>query len=234
MVVLLVVVLVSSYGSLVSTRALPSGSRRVIAPSQSGKNVIDMRASAGLRVLVKSGKSYRLNLPTSATSKKVEICQRSGTRDKCRTLVGSVQGSSVQIQIPPLRSGAAYLKVTERSADGKTVGRELSRSTLAVQPSSSQPGDVGGSGGGGGGSGGSGGGGGGDRGSQRTTPVAEFVLPFNGETVTAGTTLDVRVKLLETSSRNLRCQQWILDGVTLTLGDWANGQSPDASAGPCL
>jgi hypothetical protein len=218
---------------------------KVIDLAKGGGTALKTLTPAGPRVTVTQKLSYLLLLPEPGTIKKIEICRTSGKRDACKPLASAVSGTSVQIKIPVMKTGQAYIRGTERNAAGQLTGRELFRRLVAVQAAPveiSQ--ESGGGSGGGGGGGGSGGGGGGSSNNAESNnasaptatpniPTAEFVVPVQDETVVADSAMDVRVKLTQTSTNELSCQQWILDGVELTTNDWDGGQSPDLSAGPC-
>lgn len=227
-------------------------SARTIGPANVGGGAIFSLTPAGPRVAVSQGTSYDVFLPDPITRKKVEICWRDGARDRCRTLATAAVGASAHVTMPTIPPGRAYLKVSERGDNGLLTGRIFYQRALLVTPPrlAQQPRDNGGDSGGGDSGGGGGGGesrGGGSgqgdaSGTAPTPPVAppqvagasaQFTLPTDGSAYDANANLDVWVLLTETSSSRLRCQQWLLDGRTLTSVDWVGGQSPDLSDGPC-
>lgn len=208
------------------------GARLLNKKAVGGGKTIEKLSSTGLRSVVKQKGVYLVTLPVSENAKKVEVCQTKGTRATCRTVAGNVKGTEVQINVPSLPAGPAFLRVTERDASGAITGREVFRrnlTILAVANKATEENGGGGSGGGGGGGGGSSGG----NNQGPSVPSAEFVVPVDDEVVTANVDMDTRVKLTDVGASNLSCQEWILDGKTLTNSDWVDGQSPDLSEGAC-
>lgn len=179
---------------------------------------------------------------------KIEYCYGKTLKRKCVILAAAApnNGKAV-VKVPAsVPAGKGYLKFTARDPQKKLFGSMVSNSnTVSAQPASTALSSGGSSGGGGGSSGGGGGGSGGSGGGEEsnrdvsnptTQPAgvgAEFLVPIDNEVVAPGDALDVRIKLTETSAAQLTCQEWILDGVTLTSANWESGQSPDLSAGPC-
>lgn len=212
-------VLILSYSQYLSTKVV-------------GKKSIPVITVAGPRVPVVVGNKYTVMLPTATTALKIELCYLEKKKTRCRILVSSVKGTPVMVTIPHQAvPGSGVIKVTERS--GAKLGRVLlqravliKKATPTATPSST----------GGGSSGGNGGNSGGDATpSSSVLPVgAQFLTPTETEVVSVATPLDVRVELTETTTSRLRCQEWLLNGVSIPVTEWTNGQAPDLSAEPCV
>lgn len=208
-----------------------------ITPVNVGGGVISTLSPAGPRISIAQGGKYVVVLPEPSKNKKVEICSQE-KESRCRILAASASGGSVPVTIPSGQElGRAFIKVSERGTDGKLTGRVFYQravlvgaasapAAVAVAESTEAGGD------------GSGDGNGStsvaESSPSTVTAAAQFIEPANGAIVpVAGESLNVKVKLIELTTDQLRCQQWKLDGVLVQPSDWISPYSPDLSAGPC-
>ena len=180
-------------------------------------------------------------------SEKIELCRGRLFGVRCVTLTPDTPNDgAARVAIPRnFPVGTAYLRLTARSIRGALFASRSAARPITVQPA--RPRAIGGSrvppqpvpppepeSGGGGGSGGDSGGGGGGSPPLVATASAVFLSPLAGDRPSANGSLLTQVRLRWQEGNEPSCQEWKLDGRTLTTSDWLGGQSPDLSDGPCL
>ncbi|MAF80599.1 hypothetical protein CL628_01150 [bacterium] len=127
--------------SISSTRRIKivagdSSQQSAVTPVNVGGGAISTLTAAGPRVPVEAGTTVTVVLPEPSKTKKIEICKHGG---RCYTLASSASGSSAQVRIPTIGTGSAFLKVSERGANGILTGRVFFRRALTLVVARPQP-----------------------------------------------------------------------------------------------
>lgn len=202
------------------------------------------------RLTVYQAESVTLEIPSSVSVQKLEICDDKETRilfgyrdfTNCSTLSYFVKPSTAQatVRIPTNYLGRAVVIVRQRGDNNQLLPIAPRDAKIALwvekaRPQTAQQADSGGGGGGGGGGSSDDGGGGGSDNQTSHIPqvAAEFLAPESDERVAASTDLDVRVQLTEITGEGLACQHWQLNGRVLNVDDWRDSESLELSSEPC-